>query len=229
MSKITLLNENCMDIMSQYPDNYFDWGWSDPPYFKGVGKAGYNGNRNSMIGVKRGNNDLIDWDDQLPTPEYFKEFLRVTKQQIIWGINYFDFHHCTGRIVWDKVNGDTSFSDCEIASCTAFNHVKLFRYMWNGMCQAKSLSEPTTMQGNKKLNEKRIHQTQKPVNLYKWKLKNFCTSDMRILDTHLGSGSSAIACHDFGINEFVGCEISTQQYNKTLLRFNQHTAQQILL
>lgn len=214
-----------MDVMAEYPDKYFDIGIADPPYFKGIGKLGYNGRYNSSIGVKRGSHGLINWDEQIPDQAWFDEFVRVTKEQIIWGINYFPFIHCNGRIVWDKVNGNTSFSDCEIASCSMLKHVKLFRYMWNGMNQAKSLLEPITMQGNKKLNEKRIHNTQKPVNLYKWQLNKFARPDMKILSTHLGSGSDAIACYDFGIQEFIGCEISTVQFKKTELRFKQHIAQ----
>lgn len=168
-----VFNEDCMIGMPRYPDKFFDLAIVDPPYFKGVGKMGYFGKSKSSVGVPRGRYAIPDWDQQIPSDRYLTELLRVSKHQIIWGINYFKFFHCAGRIVWDKVNGDSPFSDAEIASCSLIETVRIFRYMWNGMSQAKSISEGETMQGNKKLNEKRIHPTQKPIALYRWLLAKY--------------------------------------------------------
>ncbi len=149
---------------------------------------------------------------------------RVSKHYIVWGCNYFDFVFSHGRIVWDKCNGESSFSDCEIAATNCFESVRLFRYMWNGMFQGKSIAEGTVQQGNKSLNEKRIHPTQKPVALYTWILQKYAKPGDKILDTHLGSGSSRIAAYDLGF-DFVGCEIDSHYFQAQERRFAEHTAQ----
>lgn len=224
----TILGD-CRQIMPTYPDKHFDIAICDPPYFAGVAKAGYFGKIQSSVGVKRGNFECGDeWDNNIPDQAWMEEVVRISKHQIIFGINYFPFIHCPGRIIWDKVNGKSDFSDCEIASCTFHDTVRLFKYMWNGMCQAKSLREPTTMQGNKKLNEKRINVTQKPVNLYKWLLDKYGVPGQLILDTHLGSGSSRIAADDLGFN-FIGIEINEKSYYKQEIRYNQYKLQQKLV
>jgi len=132
----------------------------------------------------------------VPGDDYFQELVRISCRQIIWGCNYFQYPFGSGRIVWDKVNGNSSFSDCEIAYCSSIDTVRMFRFMWNGMCQGKSINEGYIQQGNKRLNEKRIHPTQKPVALYKWLLSNYANAGDTILDTHLGSGSICIACDE---------------------------------
>lgn len=222
---------NCMLGMKDYPDNFFDIAVPDPPYFKGLTRFGYWGGKktkmNSKINVPRGNYDIPEWDEQIPDQAYLDELIRVSKHQIIWGINYFDFIHCPGRIIWDKCTDGNFLSDAEIASCTFHNSVKMFRYMWNGMLQGKSLSEPITMQGNKKLNEKRIHPTQKPVNLYKWIYQQYAKPGDKILDTHLGSGSSRIAAYDAGL-DFVGFEINKVNFENQEKRFFAHESQQRL-
>lgn len=220
-------NEDCMIGMARYPDKFFDLAIVDPPYFKGVGKLGYFGEKQSSIGVKRGEYAIPQWDKQIPAERYLEELLRVSKEQIIWGINYFKFYHTAGRIVWDKVNGDSPFSSCEIASCSLHESVRLFRYMWNGMNQAAGLSEPTKMQGNKSLNEKRIHPTQKPINLYKWLLSNYARSGNKILDTHMGSQSSRIAAYHMGF-DYVGFEIDKEYFEAGNKRFKEQIAQQQL-
>lgn len=222
-------NEDCMETMKRYPDKYFDFASCDPPYFTGLGKAGFYGKKNSSIGVKRGDYITPDWDENIPDQAWLDEVVRISKHQIIWGINYYDFIHCQGRIIWDKCNGSSNFSDCEIASCTFLEHVRLFRYMWNGMIQGKSLLEPTKMQGNKKLNEKRIHGTQKPINLYKWLAIKFCLKQFKVYSSHMGSRSDAIAFYDFGIAEFVGSEIDPVNFKKGERWFMQHTSQIKLL
>lgn len=158
---------NCMSYLPDFPDNYFDVAVVDPPYFSGPEKRKFYGNETSPIGVKRVEYEKMDtWKP--PSKEYFNQLFRISKNQIIWGCNYFDYNFPPGRIIWDKCNGNSSFSDCEIAACSFHDSVRLFRYMWNGMQQGKSINEGWIQQGNKSMNEKRIHQTQKPVNLYRW-------------------------------------------------------------
>ena len=222
-----IFNEDCMIGMAGYPDKFFHLAIADPPYFKGVGKLGYFGKKQSSIGVKRGKYSIPQWDNNIPDEKYLQELVRVSKEQIIWGINYFPWFHTVGRIVWDKVNGDSPFSSCEIASCTLHDSVRLFRYMWNGMNQAESLSHPTKMQGNKDLNEKRIHPTQKPINLYKWLLNEYAGAGYRILDTHAGSQSSRIAAYQMNTH-YWGYEISPEYYESGCRRFKEHAAQQQL-
>ena len=116
---------------------------------------------------KRQEYDIIDtWD--VPGMEYFDELIRVSRHQIVWGCNYFDYHFGSGRIVWDKCRSNMTFSDAEIAYCSLHDTVKTFRYMWDGMMQGKSVDEGWIQKGNKKTNEHRIHPTQKPIDLYRW-------------------------------------------------------------
>ena len=159
-------NMDCMDGMKEFPDKYFELAIVDPPYFSGPEKRGYYGKNMNPIGGRHIYRTIDSWD--IPKPEYFKELERVSKHQIIFGCNYFDWKFPPGRIVWDKCNGSSSYSDCEIASCSLHNSVRLYRYMWNGMMQGKTVGEGHIQQGNKRLNEKRSHPTQKPVNLYRW-------------------------------------------------------------
>lgn len=145
-------NMDCMEGMRQFPDNYFSLAIVDPPYFSGPNKRGYYGHRVSPIGVDRVYEKTDDWD--VPDKTYFGELMRVSKNQIIWGCNYFLYPFGSGRIVWDKCNDSSSYSDCEIAYCSMQNSVRIFRFMWSGMLQGKSITEGYIQQGNKKLNEK---------------------------------------------------------------------------
>lgn len=206
---ITLHNADCMDILRDMADNSFDLAIVDPPYFDGPNKLGYYGASKSSKGVKRPFYEVKHWT--IPENDYFVELMRVSKAQIIWGCNYFRFPFGAGCIVWDKVNGRSSFSDCEIAYCSLIDTVRLFAFMWNGMCQGKSVAEGRIQQGNKALNEHRIHPTQKPVALYKWLLANYAKPGSKILDTHLGSGSICIACDDLGF-EMTGIELDPDYY-----------------
>lgn len=147
-------NMDCLPAMELFPDNYFDLAVVDPPYFSGPERRGFYGSKVSKIGVHRDYPVSPAWSK--PEPEYFKELFRVCRHYIVWGCNYFDCQFSTGRIVWDKCNGNSSFSDCEIAATNLFSSVRMFRYMWSGMMQGKSITEGDTMQGNKSLNEKRI-------------------------------------------------------------------------
>ena len=204
-----LYNMDCMDGMKEFPDKYFDLAIVDPPYFSGPEKREFYGRKISPIGVQRVYKKSEQW--KIPGQDYFRELERVSKNQIVWGCNYFEWHFPHGRIVWDKCNGNSSFSDCEIASCSIRDSVRLFRYMWNGMMQGKSIAEGHIQQGNKILNEKRIHPTQKPVALYEWCLSRFAKPGNVILDTHAGSASSLVACENMGF-QYIGFEIDTDYF-----------------
>lgn len=220
---VELLNMDCMDYMRDLPDNAFDLAIVDPPYFDGPNKPGFyrNGEFSSTLAPAGKYGELKHWD--VPGPECFAELQRVSRHQIIWGAN----HLCDrfdasgpGWIVWDKENGASSFADAELASSTLDKAVRIFRYRWNGMIQGSH--------GNKKLNERRIHPTQKPVKLYDWLLANYAAPGWKILDTHLGSGSSAIAAH-YGGFDFVGCEKDSGYFENTEQRFCLETRQIDLL
>ena len=203
---ITLLHSDCMDYMRKISDKAFDLAIVDPPYFDGPQKLGFYGNGTSSEGVERGAYEKIGtWEP--PGPEYFAELFRVSKNQIVWGANHFIASfpiNSPGWIVWDKCNQGSDFADCELAWTSFDRGARLFPFMWNGMLQG-SPQNGRVMQGNKALNEKRIHPTQKPVALYRWLLKNYASPGDRILDTHLGSGSSAIAAEVEGF-DFVGMD-----------------------
>lgn len=196
-------NMDCTAGMKEFPDKYFDLAVVDPPYFSGPERRKFYGRKISPIGVQRIYHQSKEWE--VPGKEYFEELFRVSKNQIIWGCNYFDYIFPAGRIVWDKCNGKSSFSDCEIAYCSMHDSVRLIRYMWNGMMQGKSIEEGHIQQGNKKLNEKRIHPTQKPVALYEWIFGKYAKAGDIILDTHVGSASSLIAAERAGL-QYVGFE-----------------------
>ena len=225
-----LYNMDCVEGMKHYPDKYFDLAIVDPPY--GINESkGKNNNRGSYrvskyTGTKNTTGACIpstffkpkNWDNKKPDPEYFTELMRVSKNQIIWGGNYFikDLDDTPCIIVWDKVNGDTDFADAELAWSSFKTAVRIFRFTWNGM-----------LQGDMKNKEERIHPTQKPQQLYKWVLKNYAEKGQRILDTHVGSGSSRIACYLNGF-DFVGFEIDTEYCQASEKRFINAIAQQRL-
>lgn len=166
-----IYNTDCMEYMKSMPDKFFDLAVVDPPYFSGPEKRGFYGKAVNSNGVHRTYKKSDEW--LVPKPEFFDELKRVSKRYIVWGCNYYDYVFEHGRIVWDKCNGASSFSDCEIAATNLFDSVRMFRFMWNGMMQGKSISEGHIMQGDKSKNEFRIHPTQKPVALYAWIFQNF--------------------------------------------------------
>lgn len=218
----TLIHADCMDVLKDLPDKSFDLAIVDPPYFSGPERRQFYGRRVSAIGIKRIYEKSEAW--QVPTAEYFDELLRVSKHYIVWGCNYYGYIFAHGRIVWDKCNGASSFSDCEIAATNLFGSVRIFPFMWSGMCQGKSMAEGRIMQGNKKLNEKRIHPTQKPVALYAWLITQYAQPGWLILDTHLGSGSIAIACDNLGF-ELTGIELDRHYYEAAKARLIEHRKQ----
>ena len=208
---IEILNCDCMEYMATLKDNAFDLAIVDPPYGLGEHEGKPSRNRFSSVEYLK-----KDWDSVPPGPKYFKELSRVSKNQIIWGANHFMQNISIGSpcwIVWDKENGDSHFADCELAFTSFKTAVRMFRYRWAGM-----------LQGDMKNKEHRIHPTQKPVKLYQWLLDNYSKSGQRILDTHLGSGSSAIAAHYFGV-DFVGCELDQDYYEAACNRFDHETSQ----
>lgn len=228
MAEQIALNTDCMAYMRTLPDKSFDLAIVDPPY--GIGEDG--GKKRSKFVVQKngkrvwvpdGNYQKTGFDAAPPGREYFEELFRVSKEQIIWGANYFELPRA-GAIVWDKCNDGSDQSDGEIAFCSLTKRVDIFRYMWRGMMQGKSISEGSTQQGNKTLNEKRIHPVQKPVALYEWLIQKYAKRGWKLLDTHLGSGSSRIAAHDLGF-DFVGCEIEPTYFQLQEERFEEHTAQ----
>ncbi|MHB0965520.1 MAG: DNA-methyltransferase [Bellilinea sp.] len=206
IGKATILHQDCLEYMATLPDKAFDLAIVDPPYFEGPNKPGFyrNGEFSSTLVPAGKYGELKHWD--VPGPDYFNELQRVSRNQIIWGSNHFADRFNSGGpgwIVWDKENGGSSFADAELAFTSFDKAVRIFRYRWNGMIQGSH--------GNKALNEKRIHPTQKPVALYEWLLANYAKPGQRILDTHLGSGSSAIACNNLGF-EMVGMELDGDYY-----------------
>lgn len=220
---------DCMQGMKEFPDKYFDFAIVDPPYGRnehgGRNRSGYVRQKNgSKIFVKDGQYENRKWDSEPPSEDYFNELMRVSKNQIIFGCNYFDYPLIGGRIVWDKCNEGSDQSDAEIAYCSMNDRVDIFHYMWRGMFQGKSITEGTTQQGNKRLNEKRIHPTQKPVALYEWLLNRYAKPNDIILDTHVGSASSLIACYNTN-HKFVGFELDEYYYKVSKQRLDTEMAQ----
>lgn len=218
-----------MQGMKEFPNKYFDLAIVDPPYGRkehgGRNRSGYVRQKNgSKIFVKDGQYENRKWDNEPPSEDYFNELIRVSKNQIIWGCNYFDYPLIGGRIIWDKCNDGSDQSDAEIAYCSMNDRVDIFRYMWRGMFQGKSITEGTTQQGNKRLNEKRIHPTQKPVALYEWLLNRYAKPNDIILDTHVGSASSLIACYNTN-HKFVGFELDEYYYKVSKQRLDTEMAQ----
>lgn len=208
-------NIDCMLAMAKFPDKFFDLAIVDPPYgINAANRTSYGSERGfnksgtktySIDRYKKGN-----WDSSPPDQNYFDELFRVSKNQIIWGANYFIDKikkPSPSWVVWDKVKSG-NYADCELAWTSFENSAKIFKYMWNGMLQ----QEPSKR-------EKRIHITQKPIRLYDWLLKNYANKGDKILDTHLGSGSSRISAKNLGF-DFWGYEIDANNFKNQEDRFN---------
>jgi len=207
--KLNLRNMDCMELMKEYPDNHFELAIVDPPYFENRGTPQYyNPTCANSTAIKP---LTAGW--YLPDESYFKEIQRVSRNQIIWGCNYYaKFIPHVSRIVWHKESsGD--FSDCELASYSQHKRVTYFRYRWNGMIQE-----------DMKNKEVRFHPTQKPVALYRWLLENYAKEGDKILDTHLGSGSIAIACYYMGF-DLTGSELDPDYFQAMQDRINKETRQ----
>ena len=223
---------DCMEGMRQYPDNHFDLAVVDPPYGIGADKQSVkptmcrqkNGN---LLTVKNTNQyTQKNWDSVIPDEGYFKELFRVSKNQIIFGGNYFGLKG--GYIIWDKLNGECDQYGCELAWNSFNSRTDVVYYMWQGMFQGvycgKDIRRALKQQGNKKLNENRIHPTQKPVALYDWIFHNYAKQGDLIIDTHLGSGSSRIAADKAGLS-FVGFEIDKEYFDAANKRFDNYKSQ----
>jgi site-specific DNA-methyltransferase (adenine-specific) len=215
--------------MKSLPDKHFDLCIADPAYGRGEdggrkrSKAVLQKN-GSRIYVEDGGYEKMEWDKEPPKKEVFDEIFRISKNQIIFGVNYLPWNFGPGRIIWDKCNDGSDQSDCEIAYNSMTERVDVFRFMWRGMMQGKSMTQGTVQQGNKAKNERRIHPTQKPVALYKWILTKYAEPGYKIFDPFLGSGSSRIAAHDLGF-DFCGTEINQKYYADMARRFQQHISQ----
>ena len=198
--KINLHHTDCMDFMRDIPDGYYDLSICDPPY--GIDRNGMN------MGNSIFNKDDKKWDNSIPTPEYFDELFRVSKNQIIWGGNYFPLPQSQYFAIWDK--GETmygrDFAECE------------FAWVKSGGTRIYKKS-PNQLE--------RIHPTQKPVALYKYLLDKYAKPNDKILDTHGGSMSIAIACHDYGFDLDL-CELDKEYFDKGVQRVKNHVAQQKL-
>ena len=225
---IELLNVDCMEYMAGLPDKAFDLAIVDPPYGIGVNKMFIakdrkdprNGRTIKCKRTKRG-----DWDANRPSREYFDELRRVSEHQIIWGGNYFAdmLPASMGWAVWDKVNGGSDQADCELAWTSFERAIRQLRFMWH-IAQGISPERGHIAQGDVRLREARIHPTQKPVALYRWLLKNYAKPGQRILDTHGGSMSIAIACDIEGF-DLTLCEIDKDYFEAGKKRLEQHQAQ----
>ncbi len=205
MSNIT--NEDNMELMARYEDNYFNLAIVDPPY--GIGISGQKEVKKGKKSDRKGHKQK-DWDNAIPTSEYFKELFRVSKNQIIWGANYFVEHLTKGTkgwIVWDKAQYGLTMSDCELAYSSFDKATRV--YVKN---RAVLIGQNT------------IHPTEKPIKLYEWLLMNYAKEGDKILDTHLGSGSIAIACHKLGY-DLTACELDKEYYDAAMKRIEQHKAQ----
>ena len=199
-----------MEYMATLPDKAFDLAVVDPPY--GIGEGGNNTSRHhSQAKYKESN-----WDKEPPKKEYFIELQRVTKNQIIWGANHFISRIPFDSPCWLYWHKDRygDFADGELAWTSFKTALRTYKFTWDGF--------------RKQIHQDRIHPTEKPINLYKWILTNYAKPNDRILDTHLGSGSSAIAAHNMGF-DFVGCELDKDYYDAACKRFKEQTKQLSLL
>ena len=213
---MNITNEDNMELMARYPDKYFDLAIVDPPY--GIDRFQKNV---ECKGRKRFNNKINEWDKK-PNQKYFRELFRVSKNQIIWGANHFwcvdNFYslpNCSHFIFWDKLQPVSNFAGGEMA-WTSFNGVATkFQYAWGGLSDG--------ILGRNKT-EKNIHPTQKPVKLYEWLLDNYAKEGDKILDTHLGSGSIAIACHNRKF-DLTACELDKEYFDAAMKRIEAHKRQ----
>lgn len=194
---------DCMEYMRQFPDKFFDLACVDPPYGIGAGKMTLGKGKRKKYSPGK------DWDNSIPDDTYFDELQRISKDQIIWGGNYFYLPPTKCFLIWDKKNDDRDFAECELAWTSLESVARMFRM------------RPQNMDGGKQ------HPTQKPVQLYRWIFKNYANPGFKILDTHLGSGSSRIAAHDMKC-DFWSCEIDPEYVATAEKRFQQYASAPML-
>jgi site-specific DNA-methyltransferase (adenine-specific) len=224
---LSLFHADCMEIMKQYPDKYFDLAIVDPPYGIGINKGGHtlagNGNfKGGNFKVKATKYTGGEWDNEPPNKEYFDEVFRISKNQIIWGANHFIHQMPISSscwIVWDKDNGESFQADCELA-WTSFNTaVRKFSWRWWGLLQQNMANK-----------QKRIHPTEKPIQLYEFLIKEYSKPNFKILDTHFGSGSIALAVDkanrlDKMNLHLTACEIDKEYIDKAIKRISESIKQ----
>lgn len=213
LNKLYLMD--CMEGMKQFPDKCFELAIVDPPY--GINQGGQKNHTRSKLAQAQ-NYSVFD-DSNSPQQDYFKELFRISKNQIVWGANHFISkmpHDSACWVVWDKENGETDFADCELAWTSFKTAVRIFRFRWSGM-----------LQGDMANKEARIHPTQKPVKLYQWLLCRYAQPGDKILDTHVGSASSLIACHQMGF-EYIGFELDPDYYDAATKRLEAEKSQERL-
>lgn len=208
--KITITNEDCMELLKRTPDKFYDIALVDPPY--GIGIDGQKKSINKNPKHNRKEHIKKSWDTSIPNEEYFKELQRVSKNQIIWGGNYFTEYLKPTKawIFWYKGQRDLTMSDGEMA-WTSFEQV----------------TRQVEINRAELIKQNTFHPTEKPIKLYKWILDKYAKQGDKILDTHLGSGSIAIACHDYGF-DLTCCELDKDYYEKAIQRIKNHTNQQKL-
>lgn len=205
---------DCMEAMKKMEDNQFDLAIIDPPY--GIGD--FNQSRSRVLHKK------IEWNNKIPNGAYFEQINRVSKNRIIFGVNYYGkYIDDVGRIIHDKTGGGKrkqlyELSDADIASHSFGVNMKIFHYLWMGNAQGESVNWKNTGI------DKRIHPCQKPVSLYKWLLQNYAKESDKILDTHGGSMGIALACWDLGY-DLEAYEIDKEYYELGVNRFNNHCKQ----
>lgn len=213
VGSLTITCEDNMALMARYPDNYFDLAIVDPPYgiktFENIKETTNKVEKRFKSGI---------WNSNVPDQKYFDELMRVSKNQIVWGGNYFNLPPSRCFIFWDKMVSVDNFADGELAWTSFDRLTKKYQYAWGGLSDG-------IVGRNKK--EKSIHPTQKPTNLYKYCLENYAKQGDKILDTHLGSGSIAIACYDYKYN-LTACELDIEYFEKAKERIINHAAQQTL-
>lgn len=210
---MNITNEDNMELMARYPDNYFELAIVDPPYGIGADKAQNNGGE--QFGYKKYKDS--DWDSAIPSAEYFNELKRVSKNQIIWGGNYMTefLKPSMGWIIWNKGQRGFSLADGEMAWTSFKKAMRIFDFS-----RAECIKSNNT-------GLDKFHPTAKPYELYKWILDKYAKQGDKILDTHLGSGSIAIACHDYGF-DLTACELDKEYFDKAMQRINNHISQQKL-
>ena len=207
---INIYNQDCLEAMKLMKDNQFDLAIVDPPYGGNDAIGLKNNKSNTKQATKR--KDYKVFENSAPSSEYFIELIRVSKNQIIWGVNFYkNYNFSGGRLCWDKKG--TAFGRAELAYLSMTKSVNICEIVWNGM-----------LQHDMKNKEHRIHPTQKPVKLYEWLLINYAKKGDKILDTHLGSGSIAIACHNLGY-DLEGYELDKEYYDNALKRIKEHQSQ----
>ena len=211
---INITNEDNMELMARYEDNYFDLAIVDPPY--GINADNKNNGKNSNRHEKTSKTKIntykkTNWDSCTPNDEYFEELKRVSKNQIVWGANFFNLQG--GMLYWHKQVTMPTYSQGELAWLFWLTKVDFVNIAWHGM-----------IQHDMKNKEVRIHPTQKPVKLYEWLLKNYAKEGDKILDTHLGSGSIAIACHNMKY-DLTACELDKEYFDKAMKRLQEHQQQ----